>query len=640
MKSFACDFETSVYAGQNETEVWAFAICEVGTENVMVFNHIKYLFSLIDSFTEKCVLYFHNLKFDGSFILDYALRKSVYSQAYTVNEKEYEVWKSDKEMPKNSMKYLISEMGLWYSFTIKNSRGVIIEIRDSLKLLPFSIEKIGKDFKTKHQKLSMEYVGERHAGCDITDEEKKYIENDVLVLSEALEIMFNRGHHKMTIGSCALTEYKTKLSIVDYKLMFPQLDEFYLDPKLHSYNTVYEWLHTAYRGAWCFVSPKYQRKLLTTDNQSSNTDKILINGGQTADVNSLYPSIMHSKSGNPYPTGNPRFFVGDIPDKVTPDKYFIYIRFSCKFMIKDGYLPFIQIKNNYLYDGREMLYSSRVYSKKDGCVYDDTVTLTMPYFEYELMQQHYIITDFKMIDGCYFQQAIGLFDMYIDHWFRIKQESTGSIKAISKLMLNSLYGKFATSPDSSYKVAWYEDDEIKFRGVPAQDMKCGYIAIGAAITAYARRFTILHAQANVDRFCYADTDSIHCIGLEPLNKVKIHDSALLHWKIESTWQEAYFVRAKCYIEHDIKNDNYIIRCAGLPENCKDMLEMSLRSVVLTEDQKKEYEKEEIEFIETPRTIDKFDLGILIPSKLRPKRIKGGIILEKTTFNMRKNIRYF
>ena len=66
-----------------------------------------------------------------------------------------------------------------------------IELRDSLKLLPFSVKRIGESFKTKHKKLEMEYKGFRYAGCEITEEEKKYIANDVLVVKEALEFMFN-----------------------------------------------------------------------------------------------------------------------------------------------------------------------------------------------------------------------------------------------------------------------------------------------------------------------------------------------------------------------------------------------------------------------------------------------------------------
>ena len=65
-------------------------------------------------------------------------------------------WLKDSEMPNNSVKYSISDRGMWYSITIKVNNHKI-SIRDSLKLLPFSVEKIGKSFGTKHKKLTIKY---------------------------------------------------------------------------------------------------------------------------------------------------------------------------------------------------------------------------------------------------------------------------------------------------------------------------------------------------------------------------------------------------------------------------------------------------------------------------------------------------
>lgn len=55
----------------------------------------------------------------------------------------------------------------------------------------------------------MEYKGFRYPNCPITDEERHYIENDVLVLKEALEICMNEGHDKLTVGSSCLSEFKS-----------------------------------------------------------------------------------------------------------------------------------------------------------------------------------------------------------------------------------------------------------------------------------------------------------------------------------------------------------------------------------------------------------------------------------------------
>ena len=141
------------------------------------------------------------------------------------------------QMPCYSYSYLISSMGQWYSITIK-SKNHTITIKDSLKLMPFSLAEIGNAFKTKHKKLEMEYKGNRYSNCPITKDEEAYIKNDVYVLSEALQFMFNEGHTKMTIGACCMSEYKnlfkqSKLGIMnDFTEIFPNMKDIELDKNI------------------------------------------------------------------------------------------------------------------------------------------------------------------------------------------------------------------------------------------------------------------------------------------------------------------------------------------------------------------------------------------------------------------------
>lgn len=55
-------------------------------------------------------------------------------------------------MENKTFKYSISDKGMWYSIIIKVGNH-FIEIRDSLKLLPFSVKRIGESFGTKHKNL-------------------------------------------------------------------------------------------------------------------------------------------------------------------------------------------------------------------------------------------------------------------------------------------------------------------------------------------------------------------------------------------------------------------------------------------------------------------------------------------------------
>lgn len=642
---FMGDFETTVYKGQVNTEVWASASVELFTEDVQIFHSIEEQFDYFVSLKSNIVVYYHNLKFDGAFWLSYLLVDLGYEQALeklSDNPNDVE-WLREKDMKNKSFKYSISDKGMWYSIIIKvNDR--FIEIRDSLKLLPFSVKRIGKSFKTKHQKLDMEYKGFRYAGCEITDKEKEYIANDVLVVKEALEIMFTEGHNKLTIGSCCLEEYKQILGKEDYAIMHPDMYDIKIDSKAHFYDNAGAWLRKSYRGGWCYLCKGKENRIFTK--------------GTTADVNSLYPSMMSSESGNRYPVGKPKFWTGNfIPDEaIHPNRYY-FVRIKTRFYLKEGKLPFIQIKSSLLYKGTEALETSDVYDKKTGKYYDhyydkdgnlrDTrVEMTMTMTDYKLFLEHYEAVDFEILDGCWFYSEIGIFDQYIEKYKKKKLESVGALRELAKLFLNNLYGKMASSTDSSFKIAYVKEDKsIGFLPVVQNNKQAGYIPIGSAITSYARNFTIRAAQKNYHGvnergFIYADTDSIHC-DLEPneIIGINVHDKNFCCWKLESCWDKAVFTRQKTYIEHvtheDLKPVDepfYCIKCAGMPQKCKDLFEKSMQGYEPSEDD--EYTEEEIEFLQTKREMSDFKVGLRVPGKLRPVRIRGGVLLVDTPYEMR------
>ena len=615
------DFETTVYSGQENTEVWASAIVEMNTENVKIFHSIGETWKYLKSLNSNLIVYYHNLKFDGSFWLYYFMYNLKLTQAVDkLSDMQYDLrFKKASKMLSNTYSYSISDRGQWYSIKVMVGRH-LIEFRDSLKLLPFSVKKLGKDFKTKHQKLDMEYTGYRYAGCTITPEEKKYIANDVLVVKEALEIMFADGHTALTIGSCCLAEYKKLIG--DKKLydeLFPNVYEYYISPSEFECSNAGDYIHKSYKGGWCYVVPEKTNKIFTN--------------GVTADVNSLYPSVMHSESGNRYPYGLPKFWKGNfIPDIALEDDKYFFVHIKCRFKIKENMLPFIQIKGSHYYRGTEMLTTSDFTDKKsglkyrymkmaDGTIKDSIVDLTLTCTDYYLFLEHYDVYDFEIVDGCYFNTKIGLFDNYINKYREIKTHSKGAVRQIAKLFLNNLYGKMASSPDSSFKYAIPKDGTISFVSILAFDKIPGYIPIGSAITSYARNFTIRAAQKNyygTDKkgFIYADTDSIHCdLSPNELKGIPVHPTDFCHWKLESSWDLGLFVRQKTYIEHVIAEDcepidepYYNVKCAGMPETCKQYFLKNCK-------------------------IEDFKLGLEVPGKLMPKRIKGGTLLVETTYKM-------
>lgn len=601
---YVADFETTVYKGQQFTEVWAAAVVKLGSEDVEVLHSLPDFLSYIYAKKTNIVCYFHNVKFDGNFLLDYFLRNG-----YTWNRV------AEGKMLNKQFKCAISDRGPWYSITVK-MHNMVIEFRDSYKLLPFSVKRIGKGFQTKHRKLDMEYEGFRYAGCVITDEEKEYIRNDVLVVKEALEIMFERGHEKLTIGSCCLEEFKSTYDKIDYKNFFPDLTEVEIDEEIYGECNADSYIRHSYRGGYCYLAKgKENRKYLH---------------GWTADINSSYPSNMSSESGNRYPVGMPKFWQGDIPD--LPEQSYYFVRIKCRFKIKDGMLPTVQIKGSFLYSGTEYLTTSDIYDYSSGThkryymrkgeLHDTQITMTMTCVDYKLFLQHYDVYDLQVLDGCWFRTEIGLFDEYMYKYKKIKESSQGAERELAKLYLNNLYGKFSANDSSSYKVPYINKKNVLgFESVEEHEKKPGYIAIGSAITSYARRFVINAAQANYqgpdrDGFIYCDTDSIHCSG-DPKDAkgIKIHPTNFCAWKLESYWDEAIFVRQKTYIEHVTHNDGepvepyYQIRCAGM-----------------SEDAKQEFIKE--------HTVEEFREGLKLKEGLKPIRMPGGVLLVKKGYDMR------
>lgn len=640
---FMGDFETTVYKGQTDTEVWASAVVELYTEDVKILHSIGDTFDYLRSLKSNIICYYHNLKFDGAFWLDYLLNVKKFRQATEEIDSSINGtrWEKPWDMHNGEFEYTVSSRGQWYTMKIKVD-NYMIELRDSLKLLPFSVEKIGKAFNTKHRKLSMEYKGFRYAGCTITPQEQEYIANDVLVVKEALEIMFDAGHRELTIGACCLKEYKDIVGDM-YDVWFPDLGGVPLDEEIYGSPTVDSYIRHSYRGGWCYLVP-------------SKANTVFHSLGTTADVNSLYPSMMSSESGNRYPVGMPTFWKGNfIPKEATDNNRFYFVRIRTRFYIRENKLPFIQIKGNFLYKGTEMLESSDVVNKEtgerspyivdfDGSIKDTRVTLTMTQTDYKLFREHYHVIDFEILDGCYFNTEIGIFDKYINKYKKMKLESTGAMRTLAKLFLNNLYGKMASNTDSSFKLAYTkEDGTIGFYTIQANDKKIGYIPVGSAITSYARNFTIRAAQKNYhgkDKpgFIYADTDSIHCnLPPEEITGITVHDKNFCCWKLESCWDLSIFTRQKTYIEHvtmencdPIDTPYWNVKCAGMPDRCKDLFVRSMEGKPAEEDEPEEFK----EFLKKKREISDFTIGLKVPGKLTPKRVKGGIILTETTYEMR------
>lgn len=255
IKKYTADFETVTWL-EDETWVWAYAICDIdNSENVEIGNNI-------DDFMVWCensgnsILYFHNLKFDGEFILYYLL---THGFSYVKNKKD----KKDK-----TFTTIISKMGQFFAievyFKVANKKVKKVTFYDSLKILPFSVDDIAKSFKLSISKLKIDYNLSREVGHILTKQEENYIKNDVRIVAQALKVLFDEDLTKMTQASNALYNYKQMIKKNRFEHFFPVLDKI-----------VDENIRASYKGGFTYINPIYAEKD--------------VDSGIVLDVNSLYP---------------------------------------------------------------------------------------------------------------------------------------------------------------------------------------------------------------------------------------------------------------------------------------------------------------------------------------------------------------
>lgn len=486
---------------------------------------IDSFFDYVETFDGN--IYFHNLKFDAGFILDHLFRVGyIY------------VPDASRKLKPGEFTGIISDMGKFYSITVKWLTGFTSEFRDSLKKLPMSVDNVAKAFNLPFGKGEIDYDAPRPVGYEPTDDELDYLDRDIMIIALALRVVFASGMTRLTVASDSLAEYKKLNSPQWFNRTFPTLSD-EMDAEIRR----------AYRGGFTYVASRFK--------------DCRLGEGLVLDVNSLYPSVMYNEI---LPYGEPIFGEG----KVMPTLEYPCTIFSVTFLatLKPDHVPCIQIKASSIFGGTEYLTE----------VHEPT-TLMVTHVDWQLYLDHYDVTVLSYNGGWRFKGMVGLFKSYIDKWMKVKAESTGGAREIAKLHLNSLYGKFASNPNITGKDIFFEDDRVRLKRGADKRKPPVYTAVGVFVTSYARDLTIRAAQANYDVFVYADTDSLHLLidpswtGVYVDDKTKeevtvpealrIHATDLGAWKWEYNFKEAHYLRAKSYLckKHD---DTYKTAFAGVP----------------------------------------------------------------------------
>lgn len=506
---------------------------------------VNYLLSL----EEKTVIYFHNLKADASFIVDYALKNEIMVET------------------------LIDDMGLWY--TVKIGKA---ELRDSLKIWNMSLKALAKSFKLSTLKGDMNYNLKRLPNHILTESEQAYFDKDVLILAYIMDFTIRIGLTKLTSASCSANHLIKRLKEKPYigtPTDFEKREFFYnrdlktltlLDNfRLLEHQEVF--CRRAYKGGICQVNLDYIGKII---------DELMTCG----DIVSMYPHKMDKML---LPYGCPDYFKDEIPSNCELAILRIHLKLDG---LKPNRISFLQLRGNCRFMNTEFV-------EKTDLI--EEVYLTN--IEYDLLFETFEIGYIKIIDGYAFKGAYGMFHEFINDCMFLK-ESVGkknpAVKMVGKLLANSSYGKYAQRKESLISKTTIDGNGV-IRVVSETDENgetiieeikrpLPYIPVAVFITAYSR-VQLTKAINDVygkSRFLYCDTDSIYVLGkwedekLETLYKKSEivngdFTQDLGKWEIEiPEGCKALFQNPKRYIVcYRVRKNGQTYtrvkrRCAGLP----------------------------------------------------------------------------
>lgn len=439
---------------------------------------------------KKALVYFHNLKYDGSYILNWLLQHH-WKQTLKIDPKTKLAVINRKQF------VLLQSGGKFFNLQIF-WRGIKITFLDSAKIFVTSLASLGDELNFKKLSNTVDY-----SKFEIRKNHKypkkwiTYLKRDCEILAKYLNFFFqteqkSNSIKRQTIGSIAYSYIR--------KIVNEMTPNFTINDYLF-------WQHW-YHGGLCFPSFKYWAKWVCKPTKIKMIDKC-----------SMYPSMMVKDL--PY---------GNALTKCPKEKH------SCFLHIK-----IIKATIKKEYDDIAIIWKPFEYQEQKKVLFFTDVNWVYQYLQYIENKEYYIIDKelelwqklynikFKVIKKYYF-----LVDNYlatiIKELFKDKQTATSkSHRTIAKYRLNNLYGKLGQKPirqqdyfgdlkdldTSIYKVVGEKKGQLyksyNIEKIHKYDEKAQPIFIASYITMLARVNLIekyLEIKKKGGNFLYCDTDSL------------------------------------------------------------------------------------------------------------------------------------
>ncbi len=503
---YTADFETTTrqnYLIDGEVRVWLWSLVNISTKEKYYGYTIHDFFKTVLRLHCK-MIYFHNLAFDGSFMVYYWL---------THGEKFDSL--------------IDGKMNLWYQL---KWRG--IEFRDSLKKFPESgvedvanfIGKPGKYIKPDFNRyLPWDYIPSL--------EEIEYCIQDSSIMSDAMEREYSVGHNRLTLSSDAFKDLKN--SIPHFDFLFPHL----------SLGCDSE-IRPSYKGGIVYLQPMYKSQI--------------IEDCYVYDINSMYTHVMRNCM---LPYGAPFYRE---PEK---NEYY-FVSFRTEFYLKDKKIPTIQIKRNAAYDPKQYLDESYgevklTLSKTDYELFKQQYDVEYEYdHEYiSFNQRTGILADY--LDRIMEIKVKASLPESRDEYLRfIAKRYMNSPYGKFGMDPNKENVIPMLNPKGFISMRDQTEDEKKNNREP----KANHVAFASAITSHARAITVNAAQQNYDNFIYCDTDSIHLT--KPAKGIEMHKTELGKWDFEGQFPLAKYLGTKLYAHFDENKNVIEVKGASMTPDVK------------------------------------------------------------------------
>lgn len=493
-------------------------------------------------------VWFHNIEYDFRIIvheLFYNGFKNIVDSETMQYEGEYS---TEKTMAFSIIGANLSSykgINLYY-------RGFKILIRDTMAILNSAQDKILEEFNFK-KKVEIDWDSITIDNLfDNMDDIKDRCEYDVKSLSLAIEqfraTFYDHFKGKGTTAAGmsfdALRYFLCSQNNIDYETgisepSHEEKNDVFRDryPKLSGEHL--ELSAATYHGGICTINKEYAGKVLYNL--------------QMVDINSSYPYAMTKE----LPYGEGKICTNFRNDGYS--EYVVYVKFS----FRRDTIPFQRCHSESR--ARRILGiepSDRTYSRSQF-PRDFKGYLCINSIDLQTLKKYANVETLRFVKGVTYKVDTMLSDFIVPIYNERKQ-SEGVKKLAIKLLLNSLYGKFAQDLSGLVNIYDSIDDYHKIRAI---DNETFYKPFASAVTSHARRNWVDCVYKLGRYFVYGDTDSVYF--LNPIHNMRcLVKSGLIHKDELGKWSPEYgriekgkFLSKKNYII--VADGKQKVTCVGL-----------------------------------------------------------------------------